>query len=128
MTATILQLALNPTPAIPVVYEKRTAMQNIDPKQLAQELLAPKQFQCFTQLVGKESAWRSVNNPTSSAAGVGQLLAGTYKNLGMRHPESRVSQVVATLAYIGRKYGSGGPCAAWSHWKHQRDKTGYGWY
>jgi hypothetical protein len=111
-----------------VVYTERTAIQNIDPKQLAKELLEPQQYKCFTQLVGRESAWRSVNNPTSSAAGVGQLLAGTYRNLGMRHPESRVAQTIAALAYIGRKYGSGGPCAAWEHWKRQKQKTGSGWY
>ena len=83
MTSTIASTALNPTPAIPVVYTERTAMQDIDPKQLAKELLEPEQYKCFTQLVGKESAWRSVNNPTSSAAGVGQLLAGTYRKQGL---------------------------------------------
>ena len=113
---------------MPVQLEQRTPMQHIDPKLLAKELLEPRQYICFTRLIGKESAWRSVNNPTSSAKGVGQLLAGTYKNLGMRHPESRVSQTIAALAYIGRRYGSGGPCAAWSHWQEQKTKTGYGWY
>ena len=128
MTSTIASTALNPTPAIPGVYTERTAIQDIDPKQLAQELLELGQYKCFAQLIGKESAWRSVNNPHSSAKGVGQLLAGTYKNLGMRHPESRVTQTIAALAYIGRKYGSGGPCAAWEHWKRQKQSTGSGWY
>ena len=129
MTSTIAAAALTPAPATsPVVFEQRTAMQHIDPKKLAQELLQPQQYKCFAQLIGKESAWQSVNNPQSSAKGVGQLLAGTYRNLGMRHPESRVSQTIAALAYIGRRYGSGGPCAAWSHWKKQQRKTGYGWY
>lgn len=113
---------------MPIVYEQRTAMQHIDPKELARELLEPQQYKCFAQLIGKESAWQSVNNPESSAKGVGQLLAGTYKNLGMRHPESRVSQTIAALAYIGRRYGAGGACAAWTHWKQQKAKTGYGWY
>jgi hypothetical protein len=129
MTSTLAAAALAPSPAIPeVVSEQRTPMQHIDPKLLAKELLETRQYKCFTRLIGKESAWRSVNNPTSSAKGVGQLLAGTYKNLGMRHPESRVSQTIAALAYIGRRYGSGGPCAAWSHWQEQKTKTGYGWY
>ena len=113
---------------MPVQLEQRTPMQHIDPKELARELLQPQQYKCFAQLIGKESAWRSVNNPTSSAKGVGQLLASTYKNLGMRHPESEVSQTIAALAYIGRRYGSGGPCAAWSHWTKQKTTTGYGWY
>ena len=129
MSSSIAAAALTPAPAaIPVVYEQRTPMQHIDPKKLAKELLEPQQYKCFAQLIGKESAWRSVNNPTSSAKGVGQLLASTYKNLGMRHPESEVSQTIAALAYIGRKYGSGGPCAAWKHWQEQKSKTGYGWY
>jgi hypothetical protein len=128
MISTIAAGIFPNTPANPVVLEQRTAMQNIDPKQLAQELLQPQQYKCFAQLIGKESAWQSVNNPQSSAKGVGQLLAGTYRNLGMRHPESKVSQTIAALAYIGRRYGSGGPCAAWTHWKQQKIKTGYGWY
>lgn len=129
MTSTIAAAALTPAPAkSPVIIEQRTPMQHLDPKLLAQELLQPQQYKCFAQLIGKESAWQSVNNPQSSAKGVGQLLAGTYKNLGMRHPESRVSQTIAALAYIGRRYGSGGPCAAWTHWKQQKNKTGYGWY
>ena len=129
MISSITAAVLTPAPAaIPVKLEPRTPMQNIDPKELAKELLQPQQYKCLAPLIGKESAWRSVNNPTSSAKGVGQLLASTYKNLGMRHPESEASQIIAALAYIGRKYGSGGPCAAWKHWQEQKSKTGIGWY
>lgn len=92
----------------------------VNPKQIARELLTKKQFACFTKLVGKESAWNpEAKNPESSARGIGQLLHGTYKNLGMKHSDSGVAQTVATLAYIGRKYGSGGPCAAWDHFKRK---------
>jgi SLT domain-containing protein len=119
---------MSPTPATPVVRQEAIALQKIDPQEIAKELLEPRQYECFNKLITKESHWQSVNNPTSTAKGVGQLLAGTYKNLGMRHPESRISQTVATLAYIGRKYGSGGPCSAWKHWLQQKAKTGYGWY
>ena len=90
----------------------------VNPKEIARELLTKKQFACFTKLVGKESAWNpKAKNPKSSASGIGQLLDGTYKNLGMKSSDSGVAQTVATLAYIGRKYGSGGPCAAWTHFK-----------
>lgn len=92
----------------------------VKPKQIARELLTKKQFSCFTKLVGKESAWKpTAKNPKSTARGIGQLLDGTYKNLGMKHSDSGVAQVVATLAYIGRKYGSGGPCAAWEHFQRK---------
>jgi SLT domain-containing protein len=70
--------------------------------------------------MGKESAWKNKKNPTSSASGVGQLLDSTYRNLGMTRSKSEVAQTVAALAYIGRKYGSGGPCAAWQHFKQKK--------
>jgi hypothetical protein len=108
--------ALHAEPAVPM-YKQQNLMQ-ADAKAVAQELLTPQQYKCFTQLIGKESAWNpKAKNPTSSASGVGQLLKGTYRNLGMRHSDEAVPQMVASLAYIGRKYGAAGPCGAWKHWK-----------
>lgn len=118
MTSLLVQ-AINPTPAIPqlVIYKERPLLMQVDHKELARELLTKKDFKCFTALMGKESAWKDKKNPTSSASGVGQLLDSTYKNLGMTRSKSEVAQTVAALAYIGRKYGSGGPCAAWAKFK-----------
>ena len=118
MTSLAVQ-AINPTQAIPalVIYKERPALMQVDPKQVARELLHTRDFKCFSKLMGAESAWQDKDNPTSTASGVGQLLKGTYKNLGMRKGESRVSQTIAALSYIGRKYGAGGPCAAWDHHK-----------
>ena len=108
--------ALHAEPAVPM-YKQQNLMQ-ADAKAVAQELLTPQQYKCFTQLIGKERAWNpKAKNPTSSASGVGQLLKGTYRNLGMRHSDEAVPQMVASLAYIGRKYGAAGPCGAWKHWK-----------
>jgi hypothetical protein len=106
-------------PAIPemVVYKERPPLMQVNAKEVARELLTVKDFKCFTKLMGKESAWKDKKNPTSSASGVGQLLDSTYKNLGMKRSDSTVAQTVAALAYIGRKYGAGGPCAAWAFWK-----------
>jgi len=110
--------ALTATPATPIVYTERPPLMQVSAKAVAQELLTKEQYRCFSQLMGKESAWNhKAKNPTSSATGVGQLLDSTYKNLGMKHSKAAVPQTVAALAYIGRKYGSGGPCAAWKHWQ-----------
>jgi hypothetical protein len=118
VTSLMVQSIMAP-PAIPemIVYKERPPLMQVDAKQVARELLTVKDFKCFTQLMGKESAWKDKKNPTSSAEGVGQLLDSTYKNLGMKRSDSTVAQTVAALAYIGRKYGSGGPCAAWAFWK-----------
>ena len=112
---------ISAVPANPIVYAERPILMQVDAKAVARELLHEKSFKCFTQLIGKESAWNpQAENPVSSASGIGQLLDGTYKNLGMKHSDAEVPQLVATLAYIGRKYGSGGPCAAWAHFKKHR--------
>ncbi len=94
------------------------SLMKADAKVVARALLTKQQYGCFTQLITKESHWNpKAKNPSSTAIGVGQLLDSTYKNLGMKHSKKAVPQTVAALAYIGRKYGSGGPCAAWRHWE-----------
>lgn len=95
-------------------------LMQVNPKELAKELLTPRDFKCFNALMVKESHWKDHKNPTSSAQGVGQLLDSTMKNLGMKRSESRVAQTVAALSYISRKYGSGGACKAWAFWKKNK--------
>ena len=106
----------------PIVYEEASEQffSENEARQIAWELLTPENFKCFDRLITRESNWRSeAANKQSSAKGVGQLLKSTYKNLGMKHTDDPRAQVVASLAYIGRKYGAGGPCAAKEHWlKH----------
>jgi len=83
---------------------------------LAKKLLTKKEYSCLAKLLGKESAWKAeAKNPTSSAKGIGQLLDATYRNLGMKHSEASVAQLVATLAYIHRRHLT--PCNAWDHFK-----------
>lgn len=108
-------------PAVPelVIYKDRPHLMQVNPKEVARELLTTKQFKCFNALMSKESAWQDKDNPESSASGVGQLLDGTYRNLGMKRSDSTVAQTIAALAYIGRKYGSSGPCGAWEHFKRK---------
>jgi hypothetical protein len=119
-TSLIVQ-TITATPAIPevVIYKDRPPLMQVNPKEVARELLTAKQFKCFSSLMGKESAWMDKKNPTSTASGVGQLLDGTYRNLGMKRSKSTVAQTIAALAYIGRKYGSSGPCGAWKHFKQK---------
>lgn len=123
MTSLLTQ-AINPTPAIPelVIYKERPPLMQVDHKELARELLTKKDFKCFSYVMGKESGWKNKKNPHSSAEGVGQLLDSTYENLGMKRSKSEVAQTIAALAYIGRKYGNGGPCAAALHFRK------FNWY
>jgi hypothetical protein len=117
LTSMIVNAAFAPQVAVPasIVYLDRPPLDQVDPKEVARDLLTPKQYKCFSALIGKESAWKDAKNPTSSARGIGQLLDSTYRNLGMEHSEARVSQLVAALAYIHRRHVS--PCNAWSHFQ-----------
>lgn len=118
MTA-LISGVVSATQAVPelVIYKERPPLMQVSAKEVAAELLTPRDFKCFNALMVRESHWKDHKNPSSSARGIGQLLNGTYRNLGMKRSKSTVAQTVAALAYIGRKYGSGGPCAAWSFWK-----------
>lgn len=104
---------------IVVTKEVPTAMKSVKAEHIAKELLTPVSYRCLMKILHKETTGINPNakNPDSSARGIGQLLSGTYKNLGMKHSTDEKAQLIATLAYIGRKYGSGGPCAAWDFHK-----------
>ena len=120
MTSMLVNAAFAPQPAIPasIVYKERPILQQVDAKKLAKKLLTKKEYSCLAKLLGKESAWNAeAKNPDSSAKGIGQLLDVTYRNLGMKHTEASVPQLVATLAYIHRRHLT--PCRAWSHFKEK---------
>ena len=120
MTSMLVNAAFAPQPAIPasIVYKERPILQQVDAKKLAKKLLTKKEYSCLAKLLGKESAWNAeAKNPDSSAKGIGQLLDATYRNLGMKHTEASVPQLVATLAYIHRRHLT--PCKAWEFFKQK---------
>ena len=84
------------------------------------ELMIPRQASCLKWILTKESHMNpKAKNPKSTAKGVGQLLDTTYKNIGLKHSADPMAQVVASIAYISRHYGSGSACAAKAFWlKH----------
>ena len=104
-----------------IIYKERPPLKKVDPKQIAKELFDEKQYNCLVKLLTKESNWRPTSkNPKSTASGIGQLLDGTYKNLGMQKNEEGVVQLVATIAYISRRHVR--PCSAWQHFQE------HNWY
>jgi hypothetical protein len=82
------------------------------------ELMTKRQANCLLWIFNKESHLNpNAKNPTSSAKGIGQLLDSTYKNIGLKHSADPIAQVVASIAYISRHYGSDGACAAKAFWQ-----------
>jgi hypothetical protein len=81
------------------------------------ELMTKRQANCLLWIFTKESHLNpNAKNPTSTAKGIGQLLDSTYKNIGLKHSADPIAQVVASIAYISRHYGSDGACAAKAFW------------
>jgi hypothetical protein len=123
LLAVFLQASITTEQAVPemIIYKDPPPLMQVSAKEVARELLNPQQYSCLTKLIGKESGWRSeAQNPKSTASGLGQLLDGTYKRLGMQKSDSGVAQLVATLSYIHRRHVT--PCGAWIHFKKN------GWY
>ena len=72
-----------------------------------------KQFQCFNQLITKESNWR-INAVNGSHYGLGQMRNPKYRELdGYR-------QIDWSIRYIKERYGS--MCNAYRHWQK------HGWH
>lgn len=108
------------TPLEPVVIKKIVYLDEPHPKVLAKRLLTKKQFQCLNKLLTAESRWNVLSkNPKSTAKGIGQLLDGTRRNLGME-PKKKdgTAQLVATLSYIHRRHVN--PCNAWRFFSQHR--------
>jgi hypothetical protein len=119
----LIQASLTTEQAVPelVIYKDRPPLMQVSAREVAKELLDPKQFVCLTRLIGKESAWKpEAQNPTSTASGIGQMLDSTVSSLGMKKSDSAVAQLVATLSYISRRHST--PCGAWKHFQKK------GWY
>lgn len=102
------------------VIATQASFQMNEARYLAFQLLTDQQFKCLDYVLTHESHWNPLaKNPSTNARGIGQLLSSTYRNIGMKYSTDPRSQLIATLAYISRWYGSAGPCGAKAHWvKH----------
>ncbi|MGK4582764.1 transglycosylase SLT domain-containing protein [Kitasatospora sp. HPMI-4] len=78
------------------------------------------QFQCFSQIVKRESGWDyTATNAGSGAYGLVQALPGSkMASVGSDWRTNPATQIKWGLNYMNDRYGS--PCGAWSFWQsHQ---------
>ncbi|WAL70368.1 transglycosylase SLT domain-containing protein [Kitasatospora sp. YST-16] len=75
------------------------------------------QFQCFSQIVTRESGWDyTATNSSSGAYGLVQALPGSkMASAGADWRTNPATQVKWGLNYMNSRYGS--PCGAWSFWQ-----------
>ena len=88
------------------------------PQQIAQQIIGDDaQFQCFSQIVERESGWRvDTQNASSGAYGLVQALPGSkMASAGADWRTNPATQIKWGLGYMKSTYGS--PCGAWSFWQ-----------
>ncbi|MDH6579102.1 hypothetical protein P3T29_004788 [Kitasatospora sp. MAP5-34] len=75
------------------------------------------QFQCFSQIVKRESGWDyTATNSGSGAYGLVQALPGSkMASVGSDWRTNPATQIKWGLGYMNDRYGS--PCGAWSFWQ-----------
>jgi hypothetical protein len=87
------------------------------PQQIAASMMSSSQFQCFSNIVTRESGWNpSATNASSGAYGLVQALPGTkMASAGSDWRTNPATQIKWGLSYMNGRYGS--PCGAWSFWQ-----------
>jgi hypothetical protein len=99
-----------------------------DPKEIARQILKNKygfgasQFNCFNNIIMRESMWRvNATNPSSGAYGIPQALPGSkMATIASDWRTNPATQIIWGIEYMKDRYGS--PCAAWNF------KSARGWY
>jgi len=98
------------------------------PRAVAQQIASAEfgwgaaQFQCYDQIIMRESEWNpAATNPSSGAYGIPQALPGSkMASAGSDWRTNPVTQIRWGLGYVKDRYGT--PCQAWAF------KSSHGWY
>lgn len=97
--------------------ERTEAAPSGSPQQIARQLIGDEtQFQCFSQIVERESGWDVHAQNPSGAYGLMQALPGSkMASAGPDWRDNAATQIKWGLGYMNDRYGS--PCGAWSFWQ-----------
>ncbi len=84
---------------------------------MARQMVPADQFQCFSNIVERESSWNyQADNPTSDAYGLLQALPGSkMSSAGADWQTNPATQIKWGLNYMNSRYDS--PCGAWEFWQ-----------
>ena len=84
---------------------------------MARQMVPADQWQCFSDIVERESSWNyQADNPTSDAYGLMQALPGSkMSSAGADWMTNPATQIKWGLNYMNSRYDS--PCGAWEFWQ-----------
>jgi hypothetical protein len=98
--------------------QAEAAPSSSDNKAIAKKVIDDSaQYQCFSQIVERESGWdHTATNSSSGAYGLVQALpAGKMSSAGSDWQSNPATQVEWGVDYMNERYGS--PCGAWQFWQ-----------
>lgn len=98
-------------------FAQQASYSTAEVKSMAQQIVGGGQFQCFSEIVERESGWNyQASNPSSGAYGLVQALPGTkMASAGADWKTNPATQIKWGLNYMNDRYGS--PCGAWDFWQ-----------
>ncbi|MEU6310624.1 transglycosylase SLT domain-containing protein [Streptomyces sp. NPDC047014] len=83
---------------------------------LARQIVGADQFQCFSNIVERESTWNYRAANPSGAYGLVQAYPGSkMSTVAADWRTNPATQIKWGLNYMNKRYGS--PCEAWSYWQ-----------
>jgi hypothetical protein len=84
---------------------------------MARQIVGAGQYQCFSNIVSRESGWNyQATNAASGAYGLVQALPGSkMASAGADWKTNPTTQIKWGMDYMNSRYGS--PCAAWTFWQ-----------
>ncbi|MFE0424608.1 transglycosylase SLT domain-containing protein [Streptomyces sp. NPDC058953] len=89
-------------------------------KEMARQMVPAGQFQCFSNIIERESNWNYLaQNPSSGAYGLVQALPGSkMSSAGADWRTNPATQIKWGLKYMDNRYD--GPCGAWAFWQNNK--------
>jgi len=101
----------------PSSFAPQTSYTIAEVQDMARQIVPADQFQCFSNIVERESSWNyQADNPTSDAYGLMQALPGSkMSSAGADWATNPATQIKWGLSYMDGRYGS--PCGAWEFWQ-----------
>jgi hypothetical protein len=98
-------------------FAQKSSYSTSEIKAMARQIVGSGQYQCFSNIIERESGWNyKASNPSSGAYGLPQALPGTkMASAGSDWRTNPATQIKWGLKYMNERYGS--PCEAWSFWQ-----------
>ncbi|UNZ17550.1 transglycosylase SLT domain-containing protein [Streptomyces sp. 891-h] len=98
-------------------FAQKSSYSTAEIQSMARQIVGSGQYQCFANIIERESGWNyRATNPSSGAYGLVQALPGSkMASAGADWRTNPATQIKWGLNYMNDRYGS--PCDAWDFWQ-----------